>query len=918
MAKDVPKFQNFFWRLALLYLQLQRVDGTLDTTAGSGSPVRELGSPPKDIEHVAEPLQLPSLHISSAVPAESPPHAESNGVVIECPVPQPIIDEHPLSDCCTSSTHQVDEGVVIVYQDDVTGLDRANACTAGPSMKSISSVITQPSKHSSSSGIDIGLHVGSVISDDLKMELLDSAWAPSADCVMPHSTRTVNGKEEKRYLRHEHLKRCPFLSYSPSMQGLYCRPCVLFGPPSGEAGRGNQKLSALVIKPLTKYHRLFGNGGNVSTHENTEYHKTAVVQAAEFRHKMKSGMDILKHIDQSRNDEAVHNRSILMQIIKTVLFCGRHNLPLRGDRDDGPLKVGSDGQFQTDFNEGNFRALLSFRVDSGDKILEAHLKSASRTATYISKTTQNELISCIGQHMVQSLVQRVRCTRFFSVLADETTDAGRKEQLSISLRFVEEGKLHEEFLCFTEVTDLTGRGLGFTIMDEMRTRDLDLENLVGQGYDGASAMSGAFNGAHAVICSEYPLATYVHCSNHVLNLCLSHGSREQAVRNAMGILSSAANFFSHSSKRTALLETIVTNQTPDSNKKRLLQLCETRWVERHDAVLTFVELFSPLVTCLTTCLDLDKDTATSAQMILNSISRPEFIVATSVMHEVLAVTKPLSVQLQKVGIDLIKAMSLVDETIACLEDKRSDDASFLTVWEVAESLASVAGVDLKQPRQVARQRNRVNVESCSDQEYFKRAIYYPFLDHILSELRSRFNKHSRIIAHLWSLIPRFISSYSFSDLQPALDMYGQFLESEQAVKGEYDLWKKRWTKQAELPDTAVETLVVCDTDFFPNLSVLLHIAATLPVTSASAERSFSALKRLKSYCRTTMGQERLNGLAQMHIQYSVPVDIEAVINLFATSGSRKALKHHIVVVHAMPLMRYTNCIDDQFHYNRVF
>ena len=70
-------------------------------------------------------------------------------------------------------------------------------------------------------------------------------------------------------------------------------------------------------------------------------------------------------------------------------------------------------------------------------------------------------------------------------------------------------------------------------MDEMRARDLDLENLVGQGYDGASAMSGAFNGAHAVICSEYPLATYVHCSNHVLNLCLSHGSSEQAVRNAI-------------------------------------------------------------------------------------------------------------------------------------------------------------------------------------------------------------------------------------------------------------------------------------------------------------------------------------------------------------------------------------------------
>ena len=96
-------------------------------------------------------------------------------------------------------------------------------------------------------------------------------------------------------------------------------------------------------------------------------------------------------------------------------------------------------------------------------------------------------------------------------------------------------------------------------------------------------------------------------------------------------------------------------------------------MERHDAV---VERFSPLVTCLTTYLDLDKDTATSAQMILNSISS---IVATSAIHEVLSVTKPLSVQQQKVGIDLIKAMSLVDETIACLEDKRSKDTSFLSV-----------------------------------------------------------------------------------------------------------------------------------------------------------------------------------------------------------------------------------------------
>lgn len=73
--------------------------------------------------------------------------------------------------------------------------------------------------------------------------------------------------------------------------------------------------------------------------------------------------------------------------------------------DHSKYNVDSDGQFQTELNEGNFRALLSFWVESGDKILEAHKKSVSRTATYmyISKITQNKIISCIGQHTVQAL-----------------------------------------------------------------------------------------------------------------------------------------------------------------------------------------------------------------------------------------------------------------------------------------------------------------------------------------------------------------------------------------------------------------------------------------------------------------------------------------------------------------------------------
>jgi hypothetical protein len=46
--------------------------------------------------------------------------------------------------------------------------------------------------------------------------------------------------------------------------------------------------------------------------------------------------------------------------------------------------------------DGNFKALLSFRVDAGDDILAHHLKTAASNATYISKTTQNEIINCVA------------------------------------------------------------------------------------------------------------------------------------------------------------------------------------------------------------------------------------------------------------------------------------------------------------------------------------------------------------------------------------------------------------------------------------------------------------------------------------------------------------------------------------------
>ena len=70
---------------------------------------------------------------------------------------------------------------------------------------------------------------------------------------------------------------------------------------------------------------------------------------------------------------------------------------------------------------------------------------------------------------------------------------------------------------------------------------------------------------------------------------------------------------------------------------------------------------------------------------------------------------------------------------------------------------------------------------------------------------------------------------------------------------------------------------------FVNVRKLLRIAATLPLTSCSAERCFSAKKILKTRLRSTMDDDRLNGLALMyiHAQRYTDISTDAVIDKFA-------------------------------------
>ena len=106
-------------------------------------------------------------------------------------------------------------------------------------------------------------------------------------------------------------------------------------------------------------------------------------------------------------------------------------------------------------------------------------------------------------------------------MADETRDISNKEQLAVCCRWVDESyNVHEDPLGLFQISSYRADSVISHLKDVLVHCMLPLNKCRGQGYDGAAAMSGRFNGVSTQIQQEEPCAIPVHFLAHSLNLCL--------------------------------------------------------------------------------------------------------------------------------------------------------------------------------------------------------------------------------------------------------------------------------------------------------------------------------------------------------------------------------------------------------------
>ncbi|XP_033221040.1 52 kDa repressor of the inhibitor of the protein kinase-like [Belonocnema kinseyi] len=466
--------------------------------------------------------------------------------------------------------------------------------------------------------------------------------------------------------------------------------------------------------------------------------------------------------------------------------------------------------------------------------------------------------------------------------------------MSVCVRYIEPQNnifiLREDFLTFVPVENTKGAYLAERILSTLKNVGIDCEYLIGQGYDGAAAMKGCFNGVQAVIRKSHPEALYVHCCSHSLNLALCHSCQIQSARNTIGIIKSVGNFLKSSAKRTSYLKENIRQKFPETKYKNLTAMCDTRWVDNHDGLIRFEEIFEAIVDALEelSC-DMDSDTSSSATSFLRSITASDFVVSLCCMAMLFYYTLALCKLLQSPTCDLAAALQHIGIITKTFEKIQANvDLKFAVIFKTAQDLLHTVNEEVRIPRIANRQQYRANQNTNDPESYFRLIVVIPLLDDFINHLHLKFADHKSTLLSLYILIPSLCCKNDSNFQINAFKVYRKFLEWE-SLEVELHLWKMKWQQESEInhPTCAIEALGECNENLFLSIHKLLKILATLPVTTCTPERTFSTLKRLKIYLRNSTGQERLTGLALMSMHRKIDINTEAEIDLCAAKKARR-------------------------------
>ena len=350
-----------------------------------------------------------------------------------------------------------------------------------------------------------------------------------------------------------------WLEYSQERDSAYCYACRIFAISA-------KKSDAFTHTGFRDWKHATGQNGSLAKHDSSHTHRQAMLSWAEYVKNADRNTLIGDRLDSTRCQQIQENRHYLKSIAEVILLCARQDLALRGHRES-----------MESSNRGNFLEILEL-VTGHDEVVKDKLKNGPRNAIYTSPNIQNSLVNILGDMVTNVICSGVREAEIFSLLADETKDCSKREQISIVLRYVDNAAVsHEHFLTYVEAAGLTADKLTEYITNVLKQFRLDPQCMVSQGYDGASVMSGQCSGVQKRIREIAPHAIYIHCYAHTLNLVLVDSVKMVPYATEFFALLEHLYVFISTTKAHAIFMQKQSAMHSDKQPLQLQKLSDTRW-----------------------------------------------------------------------------------------------------------------------------------------------------------------------------------------------------------------------------------------------------------------------------------------------------------------------------------------------------
>ncbi|KMZ57986.1 hypothetical protein ZOSMA_7G00150 [Zostera marina] len=277
----------------------------------------------------------------------------------------------------------------------------------------------------------------------------------------------------------------------------------------------------------------------------------------------------------------------------------------------------------------------------------------------------------------------------FAVLIDESRDISIKEQMAVVIRYVDKkGYVMERYLTLVHVPETNALTLKKALDALFCKHNLSITNLRGQGYDGASNMSGDINGLKSLILKENNSAFYVHCFAHQLQLTIVAAAKsDKKIVTFFNTVANITNIVVASCKRRDVLrekqadsiakaldmEELNTGQGKNQ-ETTIKRAGDTRWGSHYGTICSLILMFSSVMEVLEVVSDDAKlvEQSASAEILLDAIKQFDFIFYLNLMEAILAITDDLSQALQRKDQDINNAMRLVTVSKQRLQDLRDN------------------------------------------------------------------------------------------------------------------------------------------------------------------------------------------------------------------------------------------------------